>query len=60
MRSAPVSIRAADLIGLTQLMELSSGVPEVLVGLLDGPVSLDHPERLGPSSYPLFTEVRGR
>lgn len=45
MRSAPVSSsRAADLIGLTQLMELSCGVPEVLVGLLDGPVSLDHPD----------------
>ena len=44
MTSAPVSTRAADLIGLTQLMKLSSGVPEVLVGLLDGPVALDHPD----------------
>ncbi len=33
-----------DLVKLTQLMEITSGQPNVLVGLVDGPVSIDHPD----------------
>lgn len=32
-----------DLITLTQLMSLSSGRPELKIGLIDGPVNIDHP-----------------
>ncbi len=33
-----------DLVKLTQLMEFTSGSAEVLVGLVDGPVAIDHPD----------------
>jgi len=33
-----------ELVKLTALMELTSGRPEITVGLLDGPVALDHPD----------------
>jgi subtilisin family serine protease len=33
-----------DLIKLSQLMELTSGRPEVVIGLIDGPVAVDHPD----------------
>jgi subtilisin family serine protease len=33
-----------DLVNLTPLMELTSGRPEVIIGLIDGPVLIDHPE----------------
>src|SRR5215208_4469097 len=36
------SIKGLDLVGLTSLMELSNGIPEVVVGMLDGPVVMDH------------------
>jgi subtilisin family serine protease len=32
------------LVGLTALMELGHGAPDVVVGLLDGPVAMDHPD----------------
>lgn len=32
-----------DLVKLTALMELTSGKPEMMVGLIDGPVAVDHP-----------------
>lgn len=33
-----------DLVKLTALMERSSGRPEVMVGLIDGPVAINHPD----------------
>jgi subtilisin family serine protease len=33
---------ALDLVGLSALMRLSAGRPEVVVGLIDGPVATDH------------------
>jgi subtilisin family serine protease len=33
-----------ELVGLPALMNLTSGEPDVVIGLLDGPVALDHPE----------------
>src|SRR5437764_555596 len=33
-----------DLVKLTALMELTSGRPEIMVGLIDGPVAIDHPD----------------
>src|SRR5262245_66598205 len=33
-----------DLVNLTPMMERTSGRPEIKVGLIDGPVVIDHPE----------------
>ena len=33
-----------DLVGLTPLMARTSGRPEISIGLIDGPVALDHPD----------------
>jgi subtilisin family serine protease len=33
-----------ELVGLTPLMERTRGKPEVAIGLIDGPVAVDHPE----------------
>jgi subtilisin family serine protease len=38
------SLGALELVNLTPLMERSSGRPEVLIGLIDGPVAFKHPE----------------
>jgi len=45
-----------DLVKLTSLMELTSGVPEIVVGLLDGPVAMNHPELVSEN----IREVPGR
>lgn len=49
LHEEPYSVRAnssspLDLVNLSGLMELTSGRPEVKVGLIDGPVALDHPD----------------
>jgi subtilisin family serine protease len=36
-----------DLVGLTALMERTWGRPEVVVGLVDGPIAMDHPDLTG-------------
>jgi subtilisin family serine protease len=33
-----------NLVGLPQLMARTSGRPEIVIGLIDGPVALDHPD----------------
>lgn len=33
-----------DLVNLTPLMERTSGRPEIIVGLIDGPVAINHPD----------------
>jgi subtilisin family serine protease len=33
-----------DLVKLTPLMQLTSGRPEIVIGLIDGPVARDHPD----------------
>jgi subtilisin family serine protease len=38
---------ALELVGLAPLMERTSGHPEIVVGLIDGPVRLDHPDLVG-------------
>jgi subtilisin family serine protease len=37
-------MNALDLVQLGQLMELTNGRPEVVIGLIDGPVAVDHPD----------------
>ena len=36
-----------DVVGLTPLLKRTSGRPEITVGLIDGPVALDHPDLTG-------------
>lgn len=38
---------ALELVGLSALMRLSTGQPEVVIGLIDGPVAMDHPDLAG-------------
>ena len=36
-----------DLVKLTALMEIASGRPEIVIGLIDGPVAINHPDLAG-------------
>ena len=45
-----------NLIQLSILMERSQGTPEIAVALVDGPVSLNHPDLAAAS----FREISGR
>jgi subtilisin family serine protease len=36
-----------DLVGLTALMDRTSGRPEIVIGLIDGPVAISHPDLVG-------------
>jgi subtilisin family serine protease len=37
-------LNVLDLVNLTPLMALTSGRPEIVIGLVDGPVVIDHPD----------------
>jgi subtilisin family serine protease len=50
------ALNPLDLVNLTPLMELTSGRSEVIVGLIDGPVVIDHPELAGEN----VREIPGR
>ena len=45
-----------DFVKLTALMELTSGRPEITIGLLDGPVAVNHPDLAGAN----IREVPGK
>jgi subtilisin family serine protease len=47
---------ALDLVNLTPLMELTSGRPEIVIGLVDGPVVIGHPDLAGEN----VREIPGR
>ncbi|MBV9597336.1 MAG: S8 family serine peptidase [Chloroflexi bacterium] len=36
-----------DILGLTTLLQRTTGRPDIVVGLIDGPVALDHPDLAG-------------
>ena len=38
------TLNALDLVGLTPCMERTSGGPDIVIGLVDGPVLVDHPD----------------
>ena len=40
-------MRPVDLVKLTALMELTNGKPDMMVGLIDGPVAVNHPGLVG-------------
>ena len=45
-----------DLVNLTPLMELTSGRPKIVIGLVDGPVVINHPDLAGEN----VREIPGR
>jgi subtilisin family serine protease len=47
-----------DLVGLTALMERSAGRREIRIGLIDGPVALDHPDLAADRIEPV-ADARG-
>lgn len=49
---------ALRLIGLPPLMELTAGVPEIAIALIDGPLALDHPD-LVPDNIRVLPATRG-
>jgi len=54
-----------DIVGLTPLLERTGGRPDITVGLIDGPVALDHPDLAGqlireiPANVPAACMDRG-
>src|SRR4051794_14808591 len=38
-----VQVRNLELVRLGQLMALTSGASEIVIGMIDGPVAVDHP-----------------
>jgi hypothetical protein len=42
-----------DIVGLPQLMDRSSGIQEIVISLIDGPVSPNHPDLVGPQIRPV-------
>ena len=50
------ALNVLDLVNLAPLMELTSGRPEIVIGLVDGPVVIGHPDLAGEN----VREVPGR
>jgi subtilisin family serine protease len=50
---------ALDLVKLTALMQITRGRPEIVIGLLDGPVALDHPDLMAHHIRELPSRWRG-
>src|SRR5690349_1854445 len=48
-----------ELVKLTRLMELTIGSPDVLIGLIDGPVAIDHPDLTSENIRELPSRVSG-
>lgn len=44
---------ALELVGLEPVMALSVGSPEIRIGLVDGPVAIDHPDLAGANIRPI-------
>jgi subtilisin family serine protease len=44
---------ALELVGLEPVMALSVGSPEIRIGLVDGPVAIDHPDLAGANIRPV-------
>jgi subtilisin family serine protease len=47
-----------DLVELAPLMELSSGGPEIVIGLMDGPIAVNHPDLAAGSIRDIAGEPR--
>jgi subtilisin family serine protease len=49
-----------DLVNLAPLMELTSGRPDIVIGLIDGPVVIDHPDLTGENIREVAGETGGK
>jgi subtilisin family serine protease len=49
-----------DLVNLAPLMELTSGTPEIVIGLVDGPVVIGHPDLAGENVREIPGRIGGR
>ena len=52
-------MRPVDLVKLIALMELTNGTPDMMVGLIDGPVAVNHPGLAGASIRQLPGKLGG-
>ena len=48
-----------DLVKLTPLMQLSSGRPEIIIGLIDGPVAINHPDLAAADIHDISGNLAG-
>jgi subtilisin family serine protease len=48
-----------DLVNLKPVMQLTSGRPEVAIGLIDGPVAIDHPDLVSNNLHAVSERLRG-
>src|SRR4051794_32108676 len=53
------SSASLHLVGLQPLMARSSGIPEIPIGLIDGPVTIDHPELVAANVHLLPGKLSG-
>jgi subtilisin family serine protease len=53
------TLNILDLVSLTPCMELTSGRPEVVIGLVDGPVVIDHPDLAGENVREIPARISG-
>lgn len=55
-------MKVLDVVNLPRLMQMTAGAPDLLVGLIDGPVALDHSDlagaRLNPLGMPAACSLR--
>ena len=51
---------ALDLVQLTGLMQHTSGNPEIIIGLIDGPVALNHPDLASGNIREISSRIGGR
>jgi subtilisin family serine protease len=59
LANRPGTAHALDLVGLTPLMELNSGRPEVAIGLIDGPVARDQPDLISSNIHEIPGTLAG-
>ena len=58
-RDAPTQSSPLDVVSLPRLMERTSGRPEVMIGLIDGPVAANHADLATESIRPLPSQEAG-
>jgi subtilisin family serine protease len=55
-----VETNVLDMLGLASLMEMTCGSPHVAIGLIDGPVALDHPDLASENIREIPGKISGR
>lgn len=52
-------VNPLDLVNLGELMRRTTGKPEIQIGLIDGPVAIDHPDLAGENIHPVSGALSG-